>query len=144
MYSNEWCTLCTSVEARQARSMNHSRANNKYFARNIRNRLSWNWINAKKIGLKQVLSIGQRQRPAGRAGARAVRRLLDGSRHNARCRSQYSLSSFCPNWSETILTKTVAQCMQVLIDEWQSGALEKMENSFFHSCCENIGYKVSE
>ena len=55
MYSKKWCTLCTSVGARQARSMNHSRENNKYFARNIRNRLSWNWINAKKIGLKQVL-----------------------------------------------------------------------------------------
>ena len=55
MYSNEWCTLCTSVGARQARSLNHSRANNKYFARNIKNRLSWNLINAKEIGLKQVL-----------------------------------------------------------------------------------------
>ena len=55
MYSNEWRTLCTSVGASQARSLNHSRANNKYFARNIKNRLSWNWINAKEIGLKQVL-----------------------------------------------------------------------------------------
>ena len=53
MYSNEWCTLRTSVGARQARSMNHSRANNKYFARKIRNRFLWNWINAKNI--EQVL-----------------------------------------------------------------------------------------
>ena len=155
MYSNEWCTLRTSVGARQARSMNHSRANNKYFARNIKNRLSWNWINAKEIGLKQVLWTKAKTSRTSRckSGAETARWITSQCSMPLAIFSLFLLSKLVGNYIDEH-----SGPMHACFDRWMTVRGTGEDGKFFLPqllsndlvvamwvCgCENIGYRVSE